>query len=189
VDQDPPLDDIRSSTEAAYRALALFSIVGLALGAERSAIMTWLTEHDLWKKLAPSEVGFLDTPAPSRQQLVNASWLSERLVVILWALGKIDELPLPDEQCDTVAFQEILPPFAPVSVADFVVSARLRPSSDLIAMADDVMTLHWEARDARIKGRPANPAIEIEIIQERHHAINWLIGYDGVDWDEITTDT
>jgi hypothetical protein len=189
VDQDPLPDEIRSPTEAAYRALALFSVVGLALGAARSDIMTWLTEHELWKELAPSEVGFLDTPAPSRQQLVNASWLSERLIVILWALGMIDELPPPDEQCDTAAFQGILPPFAPLSVSEFVVSARLRPTPELIAMADDVMALHWEARDARMKTRPAKPSIDIEIIQERHHAINWLIGYDGLDWDEITTDT
>jgi hypothetical protein len=31
--------------------------------------------------------------------------------------------------------------------------------------------------------------VDIEIIQERHHAINWVIGYEGLSWDEVTTDT
>ncbi len=52
-------------------------------------------------------------------------------------------------------------------------------------MAEEVLMLHWETRDARIKGRPSKRRVDIEIIQERHHAINWLIGYDGLDWDEV----
>jgi hypothetical protein len=27
------------------------------------------------------------------------------------------------------------------------------------------------------------------VVQERHYALNWLIGYCGQDWDDITTDT
>jgi NADPH-dependent 2,4-dienoyl-CoA reductase/sulfur reductase-like enzyme len=56
-------------------------------------------------------------------------------------------------------------------------------------MADETMRLHWEARNAQIKGRPAALNVDLEIIQERHHAINWVIGYDALDWDEVTTDT
>jgi hypothetical protein len=108
-------DQPRSSAEAATRALALFSVVAVALGADRLEIMGWLKQQDLWKDLAPSEAGFIDTPEPSRQQVINASWLSERLVVILWALGALDELPGPDKQRDVIAFREMLPPYGPVS--------------------------------------------------------------------------
>lgn len=52
-----------------------------------------------------------------------------------------------------------------------------------------MQSLHWEARNAILKGLNTSLSIDIEIIQERHHAINWLIGYDGLDWDEVTTDT
>jgi len=111
------------------------------------------------------------------------------LAMILWALGAVGALPAPDEQCDTAVFQEKLPPFAPISVSDFLATAKLRSPSELIAMADDTLALHWEARDARRLGRASEPNIEMEIIQERHHAINWIIGYDGLDWDDVTTDT
>jgi len=189
VDEEQIIDEIRSADEVAYRALVLFCITGLAAGADRSEITAWISEHSLWEKLAPSEVGFVDTPNPTRQQMINASWLSERLIMIAWALGTLDQLPAPDEQCDISIFQDILPPFAAVSVQEFIASARLRSSAELVAMADEVMRLHWEARDARIKGRPAAPSVDLEIIQERHHAINWVIGYNALDWDEVTTDT
>jgi hypothetical protein len=29
----------------------------------------------------------------------------------------------------------------------------------------------------------------LEIVQERHYAINWITGYGGLPWDEVTTDT
>ena len=56
-------------------------------------------------------------------------------------------------------------------------------------MANELMHLHWQARDARIHSKPTPPHVNIEIIQERHHAINWVIGYEGLPWDEVTTDT
>ena len=33
------------------------------------------------------------------------------------------------------------------------------------------------------------PGIDIESAQERHHAIKWITGYEGLPWDEVTTDT
>lgn len=189
MDEEPAADEIRSPTEVAYRALALFAVVGVALGADRAEIIDWLTQHDLWQKLAPSEAEFVDTSSASQQQIINAGWLSERLIVIVWALDALDQLPPPDEPCDTAAFLKILPPFASISVADFIASARLRRSSTLIETADEMLRLHWEARDAMIKGRNSSPSVDVGIIQERHHAINWVIGYDGLDWDEVTTDT
>jgi len=187
VDEEPVPDEVRSPDEVATRALALFSVIALAFGADRSEITGWLTGHDLWRELAPSEAGFVDTPTPSRQQVVHASWLCERLIVLLWALDAVDELPPPDEQCDTSVFQEILPPYSTTSVADFLASAQLRPEAELIAMADDMRALHREARDADIKGRPTQPRADTEVIQERHHAINWIIGHGGADWDDVTT--
>ena len=80
-------------------------------------------------------------------------------------------------------------PLQRVSVAEFIGAARRRPDAELLKMADALLQLHWEARDAMIHGRPVPPRLDIEIIQERHHAINWIIGYEGLPWDEVTTDT
>jgi hypothetical protein len=126
---------------------------------------------------------------PSEKDVILMSWMSERLVVLCWALGKLEHLPEPDEQCDNAALQSILPPFAEIGVSDFINGAALRTDRELMAMADTTLHLHWVARDAKLNGTQPRVPVDIEVIQERHHAINWVIGYDGAEWDEVASDT
>jgi hypothetical protein len=181
-------DEVRSAEEIARRALTLFGVVGIGLQAPQDDIIKWLRSEGLWKDLTPSELALLSVEHPTKQQLINAGWQSEALLVLLWALGKVDSLPPPNQQCDTSLFQELLPPFANTSASSFIASATRRSEDVLIHLADETLQLHWQARDAELHGR-ALATIDIEIIQERHHAINWVIGYDGLPWDEVTTDT
>src|ERR1700694_853440 len=101
-------DEVRSAEDVALRAVALFSVVGLALRAERCAVLEWLSENDLWGALAPSEAGFFDTTVLYREQIIAGGWLAERLIMLLWARGAVDQLPAANEQCDTAVFQDIL---------------------------------------------------------------------------------
>ena len=188
-DSELPPDEIREAQEIARRALVLFAVVALALGAPRKDIIDWLQTEGLWNELSPMELQYVSTSAPTDRDTLNMSWRSEALIVLLWELGLVDKLPAANEQCDASIFQGTLPPFTRVSVAEFTKSATRRPDDDLIGLADDLVTLHWTARDAKIHSRAPPPEIDIEIIQERHHAINWSIGYDGAPWDEVTTDT
>lgn len=187
-DQSAP-DEIREAPAIARRALALFAVVGIGLGAPTKQTAEWLRDESLWDELSPEELDFVTASTPTERQTVNASWRSEALLMLLWALGTIEKLPGLAEQRDTGAFQTILPPFAEVSVSQFVGAARRRTDEELLEMADTVMNSHWEARDARIHSRPMPTHLDIGIVQERHHAINWVIGYDGLPWDEVTTDT
>ncbi|MFT4255276.1 MAG: DUF4272 domain-containing protein [Caulobacter sp.] len=180
---------VRSPEEVARRALALFSVVGVAFGAPRSDVLEWLKETGLSAELSPSEDRFLATSAPSRQQIIDSGWLSERLVVLCWALCEVGELPPSDQQFDPAVFQDLLPPFADVDPASFIANAKLRSDEALITKADELLDHHWEARNAALTGAAPAIPVDIEIVQERHHAINWVTGYDGVPWDEVTTDT
>lgn len=182
-------EKVRAPRAVAARALVLFSVVAAALGAPRDQVVAWLREQGLWNELSPSEEEFLTAAALERQVQINFGWQSERLLVLLWALKKIEELPGPSVQCDTAEFQRILPPFAGTSVTEFLQSSSLRDDEELIAKSEELLDLHWQARDARLFGRPAPAGVDIEIVQERHHAINWITGYCGLPWDEVTTDT
>ncbi|MEP7349017.1 MAG: DUF4272 domain-containing protein [Sphingorhabdus sp.] len=187
--EDQEIDKVRTPREVAERALALFAIVGLGFGTDRQSALEWLADNNLNEALSPSERILIEAEQPTPKQLVNASWQSECLIVLLWALDLIGSLPAADEQCDSRIFQAFLPPYAEISVADFIAAARLLPDSVLVAMSDEILDLHWHARDAQIHSRAPVRPVDIEIIQERHHAINWIIGYDGLAWDEVTTDT
>jgi hypothetical protein len=182
-------DRVRQPREVAVRALCLFAAVAAALGAPRDQIVPWLHEHRLWSDLSPAESAFLLAQAEDPKSRINFGWQSERLLALLWALGKIEELPGSDIQCDTAEFQSILPPFADLSVAEFLSRATLRPEEALIDRANKLLDEHWQARDAGLNGEKMPVGIDIEIVQERHHAINWVIGYGALPWDEVTTDT
>lgn len=185
---DPP-DQVRNAQEIARRALVLCTIVGLAAGAPKDEVLGWLEDESLKDELTPSELAFATSPYPTKQQQMNASWRSEALLVLLWALNAIEQMPALNEQCSTRDFQQILPPFADISVEQFINGAMRRSDEELIDCADALLACHWEARNARLHGRPVPAHCDLDIIQERHHAINWVIGYDGLPWDEVTTDT
>jgi len=187
--EDSPPDEIRSAHDVAVRALALFSAVGVALGAPRTEVVPWLEAEGLWEELSPLEREFLSREDAPERSRINFSWHSERLIVLLWALGRVSTLPASSVQCDPALFQELLPPYADESVSSFVRSAKLRSEEELLRKANELLDQHWKARDARMNGRPLPSDIDIEIVQERHHAINWIIGYGSLSWDEVTTDT
>lgn len=181
-------DRVRDAEAIARRALALFAVVAIACGENKQELKAWLHDEDLWKELSPTELEFLSSEPPSERQVINASWRCEALVSLLWALGLLQVMPGATEASEPSSFGEFLPPYAAVSARAFVASAQRRADEELWAMADEVLSLHWKARDASLNGR-ACPEVHTGIIQERHHGINWVIGYDGAAWDEITTDT
>lgn len=181
--------EIRPADEVARRALALFAVVGTALGVPRDDATSWLRTEELWDALTPHELAYLEQTNPPRQAHINFGWQSERLIVLLWALGKIPELPDSATQCDTSLFKSVLLPLTNTATRAFVAQAMLIDEERLWKQAESYLDDHWKARDAQIHGRPMPPGIDIEIVQERHHAINWITGYDGLPWDEVTTDT
>jgi hypothetical protein len=181
---------VRTGQEVARRLLAVFAVYGRAAGAAQKDVADWLRDNGLTAELTPIESTFLAVGKPSVKERIPRTWDSERIIVLLWALGHISELPPADAQCDTAIFGNHLPPFASVNVTDFINTAKLRPNEELWNMRDALLDLHWHARDGVLNNRPPKMPVTMGIIQERHRAMNWVIGYDrGAAWDDVTTDT
>lgn len=175
-------DRVRSPEEVAKRTLVLFSLLARAFGAPVMEIKTWLKDCKLFEALTLWEKQYLDNFSPTERNNINVTWKSEALLVLVWALKLIDNLPPSDTQCDTSIFQRILPPFNDLSEEEFINQAQLREEKTLFEMAHDLQNQHAKARSER------NLA-HIEVLQERHYAINWIVGYCNQEWDDITTDT
>jgi hypothetical protein len=182
-------DRVRTAREIATRSLALFAVVGLGFRAPRDEVVGWLKENGLWHALSPWELSVVEAPVPTERMMINASWRSEALLMLLWALEKVSELPPADEQCDTSLLQDILPPYAEITEARFIETATRRSDEALRLQAEACLDLHAEYRIAERDGKPPRQPVDGGVIQERHHAINWVIGYEGLDWDLVTTDT
>jgi hypothetical protein len=80
---------------------------------------------------------------------VNASWLSEGLVVLAWALQRI-ALPGFDRQCDPERTAVALG-FLQSQSSTVLIAPDLRPRKDLDDFSDFIYNLHWRLRDF---GRP-----------------------------------
>jgi len=55
--------------------------------------------------------------------------------------------------------------------------------------ADAWPRFDWACVAARVSGKSPPKGVDCEVVMERHHALNWLIGYQGQEWDDVSTDT
>lgn len=173
-------DKIRSPQEVAERTLALFSVVAISQGAPKNEVIEWLSETTLINTLTPKEKEYLDNP--SIKESINFSWKSEALLILVWALNLIEMIPSSSSPCDISVFQEILPPFIDISEEEFIFNTKLKANNELFEVVIILQNEHAQARKLK-------DTKKIEILQERHHAINWIVGYCNQAWDDITTDT
>lgn len=202
--KDEFVDQIRTADEVARRCVILYAVLGAGHGEPQDESVAWLRREGVWDAVSPVESAFLLSESPTQQQCVNATWRAEALFPLLWSLGLIRELPIPQQLCDVQLMQGVLPPLFG-SVADFITSARLRSDAEIHAANEEIYQIHWRVRDFQLQNEPTPPgqlarmpvedcdppaeSYDSGVVQERHYALNWLIGYCEQDWDDITTDT
>ncbi|MCC4860809.1 DUF4272 domain-containing protein [Vibrio splendidus] len=175
-------DTPRSSKEIAERALCLFVLIEHVMTDHEDAMerRLWLEDKGLTNSLTKPEREFLYSDNPTKQQDINTSWLSECLCILLWSIGYHATIPSNSIKYDAESCMDFMPEYSDVTVDEFISKSLRRSLPDLYKMALDIQSAHREAID--ISGAS-------EIIQERHLAINWVVGYCGLPWELVTTDT
>jgi hypothetical protein len=177
----------RNAEAIAKRALALAAVISCAYGEPKPAVTKWLKKEKLWKETTPAERAFL-LKGMSPKAKIAFTWKLEALAPLLWAIGKIGKMPGLGRQCDVDALMRavIRPPGA---TREYISSASLRAGERISEAYEKVYRAHWKVRDAQVAGKPAPKGLDPEVVQERHYGFNWLTGYMGQPWDDITTDT
>ena len=102
-------------------------------------------------------------------------------------MGYADELGYPGSICDVQAIVKLV--HGAGGVEGLVNGANLRSVEEVLDEADRIYRLHWAVVDARLRGQKAPADLEAGVVYERHYALNWLIGYLGSEWDDVSTDT
>lgn len=148
-------------------------------------------KHGLWEHLSPSEVAFLSNPRAQPRIALNLTWRCEAMVVLMWAVGLFDKLPLPREQTCTAEILERLPGAFSESPWPRINALTLRPKAEVLDASDLIYRLHWATRQAWIDEKSAPAGLSSDIVQEWHHAINWVTCYgdDRDEWDNVDTAT
>jgi hypothetical protein len=195
---------IRSASEVAKRAMVLWAVTLLADNAPRDEVLGIIDQWQLHDAVSPKEKLFLDATELDPNLAGDFKWRWEALWVLLWALGEVPKLEWPIDFCDTTRMAEILAPWE--DDPGVLKKATLRPSSELLDQRDLIGRLAWAVRDSwinrgnRVPKRldwrrdrewlPAERSVAALTVQQRHHALNWLVGYpDVADWDRVDTPT
>ncbi|MFT3681637.1 MAG: DUF4272 domain-containing protein [Ferruginibacter sp.] len=193
IDHLPLLEEesevkIRTAREIAERILVLTYLGYIAeVPGEGEVVINFLKQYSLWDKASPAEKELFQKEKLTKREAVDISWRCEAAWLLLWVIGKTGDLELPVNQVEIGEIIERLPEFLD-SPAQFIESAAARPASEILDIADLTYRLHWAARNADLKKQPQPAGLNLSVIMERHHAINWVTFY-GDEWDEITTDT
>ena len=176
----------RTTEEVAERAMALCIVAARGEGMELKMVNQLIKDFRLENALTPAERDFVKQESATELERAQFVWRYECCWVLLWSLGYVDELKRPDSICDVKFLVTLI---KDKGRDKFIKDAKLRPQAEILDAADLIYRYHWACVDARINNRNAPAGLDEEIVMERHHALNWLIGYMAQAWDDVTTDT
>src|SRR5262245_56775184 len=176
----------RTTEEVGLRAIALCIVAVKGEGIENEVIKELVEKYQIADSFSPKERKFIKNPKPSEHDRIQFTWRYECYWVTLWALGFVDELSRPDKICDVPKAVSFL---RDLGREGFLKKAKLRPAREILDAADLIYRYHWATTDARINRQPAPAGLEPGVVQERHHVLNWLVGYSDQEWDDVKTDT
>ncbi len=184
IDNDVP----RTAEEIARRAIVIQCVIAAGYGVSKKDIRKWLKEENLWEHVSPREQKFLLTSKPAKKDVYGATWRAECQVALLWSIQKINSLGNLCEHCNSGPLVDAVPGLF-TATSDFIESAVLCERKLIEDEFEKIYNAHCEVRQATGARMSVPDGMIPGIVQERHHAMNWIMGYCGQDWDEIQTDT
>lgn len=177
----------RSAQEVARRCIILTCLCA-SLEFSPGYFNGWLQREGLWEDVSPRERKLLLSEKPGRREVIQASWRSEALQVLLWAIGKISAMSPLNKQVRPGKFLPVLP--GPDSdTREFLASSVLRPEKEIDAELGRMIHAHWQIRNEQLHPDQKAPEMIPGVVMERHTALEWVVNLNDEPWDEVTTNT
>jgi hypothetical protein len=178
---------VRAKDAVVDRAVALLIVAVKAEGLEQPEVVRVTDRFGASTFFTPKEKAFIASTSPDDTARAQFGWRYECVSVLVWALGFTPELSRPDKIVDAGKLATlVMKDKGPKKFRD---EARLRAPKELLDEADLIYRYDWACVDARASGKDPPRGVDCEIVVERHRALNWLIGYQGQEWDDVSTDT
>ncbi len=185
---------LRSKDEIAYRSLALTVLAAKAQGMRQPSVENAVRYLGLSSKFTPRERAFILDPTPPHQDVVRASWRGEAAWPLFWALGFVDRLDRPTHVIGEHDLPQPVHAVQDHGAGPYIDSARLRSLDEVLDETDLIYRYHWAVREAWRCGRKMPASLDPGVVEERHHALNWLLvpidaDDEATEWDDVDTST
>jgi hypothetical protein len=118
----------------------------------RDKIMDWVEQLRIGDELEPDEWKVIQRGIGKlgQQDLINAMWRVEGLVILAWALG-LTEPPPYDQLVTPPELYESLGLFEHSIASEILASPVLRDREELAAMNEHLLAFHWRLRDFSLR--------------------------------------
>lgn len=180
---------LRDATEIATRAICLTAVVSRALGDSKKFLLEYLAQKSCLEHLTGTERALLSKPKLNAEDCIRFTWQVEALRVLLWSIGYAQVSVPGFERCDS--HKDVFPHCSSAGNdgSVFIAEASLLETDVLMDMADLCYRAHWAVRQNRLDDRTPTGPLVPGVVLEYHRAINWVIGYERQEWDDVSTDT
>lgn len=120
-------------------------------------LQDWLVEEGLQQEFETSEWSRVLAPlgALTVREHIDMSWRSEGLMVLAWALQRVELKPF-DQPAEGSAVAGAIGFLEPGAVRELVRQARLRSEDELMWLADLTLAVHWRLREYSLRAEPMN---------------------------------
>lgn len=176
----------RGKDEIVDRAIALLVVAQKGEGLAQDKVLAAQTEWGAAPFLSPKEQAFVALAAPDPKTLAQFTLRYEALNVLHWSLGRRSSLEPTSHRAAAIDMVRLI---KEDGAPAYRKGGTLRSVDELLDAADLVYRYHWACADARAANQPAPQGVDCDVVVERHHALNWLLGYRSQAWDDVTTDT
>lgn len=186
---------LRTKEEIAYRSLALTVVTAKAIGMRQPSVENAVKHLGLSPHFSPRERGFILDPTPPHQDVVHFSWSGEAAWPLFWALGFVDRLDRPISVVGERDLPQAVHAVQDYGAQPYIDSARLRSLDEVLHETDLIYRYHWAVREAWLRGHKMPAGLDPGVVEERHHALNWLAvpcdeqPDEWPEWDEVDTST
>ena len=121
----------------------------------------------------------------TQQDTIDVTWTYESYWSLVWALGLIEDISLPNEICDCEKAIKLVSEAR--SFDEFKAKCKLRDVEEILDMLDLHYRYHWACEKSI---NPNTPIGELnpEVVVERRRGLEWLFSEEE-DWFEISLDT
>ncbi|MGY3185821.1 DUF4272 domain-containing protein [Lysinibacillus sp. TE18511] len=195
--QLPPIEacQFKTQEDIARRAVALLIVIQFACDVaqggnveeSRDFFINMLRKYEVEDDLTNNERDFLQASEPDAQEAINISWQYEAYWTLIWALGFVEKLDVPDEVCDCEHAIQVVSNYE--TFEQFYQETTMRNQEEILDEADKIYRYHWACVDSRIQEQTAPAGMNESIVMERRRGLFWMIGHRDEAWDTISMDT
>jgi hypothetical protein len=158
-------------------AKALNLLQGVPRDVIHQEILDDIRRYEVDSAFTPRERNFILDPDPRELAITQFAWRYESAWLLMWAIGRVEEpMGPPFTRVDLDLFREMF-----WSEAEDPVP-RLRRVEEILDQYDLTFRCYWPAQYFHFNDRPQPPGFDRNVLIERYHALEWLIGLR--EWDE-----